>query len=130
VDAMLYAGNHGLELLAPGAREPEPAPELRGRESAAADFIAALDGAALTDAGVSVEDKGPIQALHWRRAHDLPRAREAARDVAARAEAAGLTPRWGRRVLELRPLAKVDKGAATRSLVSSSGAELALFGGD
>ena len=66
VDGIAYAGNHGLELLRPGEGSPRLDPALAGNESATADFLAALDPGSLSAAGLRVEDKGPIQALHWR----------------------------------------------------------------
>jgi trehalose 6-phosphate phosphatase len=39
-------------------------------------------------------------------------------------------PHFGRQVLELRPVAEVHKGVATRRLVEEAGARLALFAGD
>jgi trehalose 6-phosphate phosphatase len=125
-----YAGNHGLEVLDPGAIEPRPDPALDGRERAAAQFVAGLDAAALTDAGLELEDKGPIQAVHWRQAPDPGIARDAAERIATDAQAAGLVPHRGRMVLELRPLATVNKGTATARLVTAAEVTGALFAGD
>ena len=57
----------------------------------------------LREAGLRREDKGPIVALHWRGADDEYAAERLAREIGARAEAAGLALHEGRRVLELRP---------------------------
>jgi len=130
LDTIVYAGNHGLELLEPRAAEPRPAPALGDGGDKARAFIAGLDGAALAADGLRLEDKGPIQAVHWRGAEDTSRARGAAERIAGAGEAVGLTPRWGRQVLELRPAVPVDKGSAVRDLVVEHGVELALFGGD
>ena len=125
-----YAGNHGLELLAPGEQVPRLAHELEGRAEEARRFVAALDPLALDAAGIAVEDKGPIQALHWRRAEDEGLARARAEEVASAAERAGLEPRFGRKVLELRPRVDVDKGTAVRALLAGTPVGLALFAGD
>jgi len=130
LEQLTYAGNHGLELLEPGAGRPVPDPELAGRAAAAADFVAGLDRAGLAEDGLTLEDKGPIQALHWRRAPDRARAESAAQEVGEAAQAAGLIPHGGRLVLELRPLATIDKGVATRRLVTRAGARAAMFAGD
>jgi trehalose 6-phosphate phosphatase len=155
VEGIAYAGNHGLEVLAPGEDEPRLDPALHGRAGDAADFLAALgagteagrgsaagvgrehrepaaaegaggapsvaglDAEALAATGLRVEDKGPIQALHWRGAADEAAAEARAREIAAAAEGAGLHPHWGRKVLELRPLAEVGKDVAVRALLSS-----------
>jgi trehalose-phosphatase len=130
VDGLLYAGNHGLELLKPGAEAPRPSPELAGREDAARSFVAELDPGRLADVGIRLEDKGPIQALHWRTAADEEGAAAHASAIVDAALGAGLVPHWGRKVLEIRPIDGVDKGTAVRGLLAGRAVELALFGGD
>jgi trehalose 6-phosphate phosphatase len=127
---LTYAGNHGLELLLPGEVEPRPDPALGHRAGAAASFAGRLDWRALESVGLQLEDKGPIQAVHWRRAADPEVARERAEALAELAEAEGLVTHFGRMVLELRPTAEIDKGVAVRRLVGESAARRALFGGD
>ena len=82
VDELAYAGNHGLELLMPGASEAilEPAVEEGGR--AVRQFVLELEPDAPGAAGLRLEDKGPIQALHWRGAADEEAAEERARQIA------------------------------------------------
>ena len=130
VEGITYAGNHGLEVLDPGSDQPATVPELAGRAELARELIAGLDAGELAAAGLRLEDKGPIQAIHWRVAPDAERARREAERIAARAEAEGLVPPWGRKVLELRPTSRVDKGSAVRSLLAGAGVDLAAFGGD
>jgi trehalose 6-phosphate phosphatase len=130
VEGLTYAGNHGLELLEPGAEDPELDPLIADRARAAQGFVGDLDSASLSAAGLRLENKGPIQALHWRNAADPDAAERRAREIAAEAEAAGLVAHWGRRVLEIRPTGEVHKGTAVRRLVASAGVEQALFAGD
>jgi trehalose 6-phosphate phosphatase len=130
VDRIAYAGNHGFELLAPGGTEPALDPAVGRRADAARAFAAALDAQELFRAGLTLEDKGPIQAFHWRRAADRDAAAARTRELAAEARQAGLVTRWGRMVLELRPIAGIDKGSATTRLVRDAGVTVALFGGD
>lgn len=130
LDEIAYAGNHGLEILMPGESEPSPDPSLDGRESDAAEFIAGVDLAALDGAGLRVEDKGPIQAVHWRGAADDAGAEATARALAVEAGRAGLEPRWGRKVLELRPVGGGGKDAAVASLLASDGLDRVVFAGD
>jgi trehalose 6-phosphate phosphatase len=118
VEGIAYAGNHGLELLLPGDEEPRLDPSLE-RPDAAESFAAQLDGEALATVGLRLEDKGPIQALHWRGAADEGAAEARARSIADEAARSGLHPHWGRKVLELRPLAEVGKDVAIRTLLSS-----------
>jgi trehalose 6-phosphate phosphatase len=130
VDALTYAGNHGLEVLRPGDPEPRPVAELAGHEDAAAEFVSRLDSDELAGAGLRLEDKGPIQAIHWRAAADQALAAERASEIAELAKREGLYPHFGRLVLEIRPLAEVDKGVAVRALVVGADASRAFYGGD
>jgi trehalose 6-phosphate phosphatase len=130
IDRIVYAGNHGFELLLPGEEEPRPDPALGARAGAAREFAGALDPRELAAADLRLEDKGLIQALHWRGAADGENARAMALSVAAAAQGAGLVPRWGRKVLELRPVAGIDKGSAVTRLVRERELGQAMFGGD
>jgi trehalose-phosphatase len=130
IDELTYAGNHGLELLGPGDVEPRLHPALGRRGAAAAGFVSRLDWHHLASAGLRLEDKGPIQAIHWRGAGDEELAAERAQELGRLVAEEGLVAHFGRKVLEIRPVAEVHKGVATRRLVEESGATLALFGGD
>jgi trehalose-phosphatase len=130
VDGLYYAGNHGLELLLPGDGEPRPDPSVDGREREAAEFLAAVDDGQLDDVGLRSEDKGPIQALHWRGAADEAQAELIARAIAVEAGRAGLEPRWGRKVLELRPVGGGGKDAAVSALLAEDGLDRAVYAGD
>lgn len=130
VETIAYAGNHGLELLLPGEQAPRFDPALQGHEEDAAGFIAALGAGALAGTGLRLEDKGPIQALHWRGAEDEPRAEAHAREIAAAAEPGGLALRWGRKVLELRPPGGGGKDAAVGALLAGAEIAAAAYAGD
>ncbi len=77
-----------------------------------------------------LEDKGPIQALHWRGADDERAAEARAREIAAAAGRAELEPRWGRKVLELRPLGGGGKDSAVAALLAGEEIAAAVFAGD
>jgi trehalose-phosphatase len=130
VQELLYVGNHGLERLEPGADEPATDPSLAGREGLAAEVIASLDHARLAAVGIRIEDKGPIQALHWRGVASVAAAELEAREAAALAQARRLHPHWGRKVLELRPLADVDKGTVIERVLGGRSLRAALYAGD
>jgi trehalose 6-phosphate phosphatase len=130
VDGIAYAGNHGLELLLPGEAEPQIDPSVRDRESEAADFLAEQDGSGFAASGLRVEDKGPIQALHWRGADDERLAEARAREIGAEAGRVGLESRWGRKVLELRPAGGGGKEAAVGAILAEDGVTAAIYGGD
>jgi trehalose 6-phosphate phosphatase len=112
VDGVVYVGVHGLEL----------APEAARWREALRPFAA--------EQWPWLEDKGLTVALHWRQAPDSEAAEQRLRGVAARAEAAGLEARWGRKVLELRPPVAADKGTAVRFLLEERGLQRALYAGD
>lgn len=130
VDEIAYAGNHGLELLMPGEAEPQLDPALAGAERVAANFVSTLDSEELASAGFRLEDKGPIQSLHWRGAEDERAAEARAHEIAAEAGRAELEPRWGRKVLELRPLGGGGKDTAVAALLAGEEITAAVFAGD
>ncbi len=130
LDQLTYAGNHGLELLAPGDVEPSFDAALGHRGSAASEFASRLDWNHLSSVGLRLEDKGPIQAIHWRTAAAPDVAEQRVHAVAELAEREGLHAHFGRMVLELRPVVTVDKGVATNRLVRGAKVRNALFGGD
>jgi trehalose-phosphatase len=130
VDGIAYAGNHGLELLLPGDEEPRLDPSLEGRAGSATEFLDTLDEGGLLELGLRREDKGPIQALHWRGAEDERTAEARAHEIAVDAGRAGLEPHWGRKVLELRPVGGGGKGAAVAALLADDGFTGAAYAGD
>jgi trehalose-phosphatase len=130
VEELLYVGNHGLERLDPGADEAAPDPAVAGRERVARELVDSLDQGRLETVGIRIEDKGAIQALHWRGAPSLAAAQLEAHEAAALAQARGLHPHWGRRVLELRPIADVDKGTAIERALAGLTLRFALYAGD
>jgi trehalose 6-phosphate phosphatase len=130
LDELTYVGNHGLEVLRAGSREAELDSAAAAGARKVRDFVEAQLEDEVEASGLRLEDKGPIQALHWRGAADPDAAEQGARRIADRAELAGLEPRWGRKVLEIRPAARVDKGTAVRRLLEGPAIEIALFAGD
>jgi trehalose 6-phosphate phosphatase len=130
IEEIVYSGNHGLELLTPGAEEPELDAAVADGARRARDFVLDLDAEDVSTAQLRLESKGPIQALHWREAADQQAARDGARHIAVQAEAAGLVPHWGRKVLEIRPVSGIDKGTAVSRLLDEAPVQLGMFGGD
>ena len=112
VEGIRYVGNHGLEL-------DEGAAELASRIAAFRDTVA-----------LPVEDKGLSLSYHYRLAEDEEAARSELQTVADRARAEGLDPRWGRKVLEIRPPVAADKGTAVQALLASVEAHRGLYAGD
>jgi trehalose 6-phosphate phosphatase len=112
VDGVAFVGEHGLELEPKAERWSE----------AIAELVRTVDWPA---------ERKPLSAsFHFRRADDEAAARAYLGKVAARAEAAGLVPRWGRMVLEVRPPVEAHKGTAVRALVERAGVRRGLYAGD
>ena len=130
VEELVYSGNHGFELLRPGATEPDLDSSVAPDARRAREFVLDLAAEDVSAAGLRLESKGPIQALHWRGAVDEGAAEQLAQRIASSAQGAGLAPHWGRKVLEIRPVAGIDKGTAVERLLGERDARIALFGGD
>jgi trehalose 6-phosphate phosphatase len=132
LDGLTFVGNHGAERLDPGADTAELLPGVGDWQprvrSFAVDALEARPGAGA--AGVWIEDKGPIQALHWRDAADEAAAERHVEAIAAAATAAGLALHRGRKVLELRPPLPFDKGRAIERLLGDRRFAAALYAGD
>lgn len=113
VPGLVYVGNHGLELE----------PESEAWQARLRDFLAGEDWPLL-------EDKGVTAALHYRGFADESAARAELETIAERAREAGFVARFGRKVLEIVPPVRGDKGTAIRSLLARAGLERALVAGD
>ncbi len=112
VDGIRYVGSHGLEL-APAATEWSE--RIRS-------FAAGIDW--------PVEDKGLTVSFHYRQAGDEDAALAYLEEVAEQARREGLVPRFGRKVLEIRPPVHADKGTAVRQLLAEAHLRRALYAGD
>lgn len=113
LDQLVYVGEHGLEL------EPE-----------AADWSERLHAFAATIDWEDIERKPLTVTFHYRRAESEAEALAMLEAVAARARHEGLVPRFGRKVLELRPPIGAHKGTAVAHLLGERGLERALYAGD
>jgi trehalose 6-phosphate phosphatase len=129
IGSLVYVGNHGGEVLRPGATEPVMDPESAAWARRIQDFAAAASQEARA-VRVRIEDKAVIAAFHWRGTPDEDAAHSVVRKLAARADAEGLATHWGRKVLEVRPPVRLDKGAGVISLLEDAGLAAALYAGD
>src|SRR5689334_9336700 len=129
--SITYVGNHGAELLRGGATDVELDAEVAKWRPRVREFAEDAWNDGLRRLRVRAEDKDVIRAFHWRGAPDEDAAEEAVREIAGRAEAAGLVTHWGRKVLEIRPPVALDKGRGVRRLVEETAAvETAAYVGD
>jgi trehalose 6-phosphate phosphatase len=113
VDGIRYVGEHGLELH----------PDAEKWSRRLDEFTAAVNWP--TEPG-----KRLTRAFHYRGAEDEEAAVAFLRGVAERALEEGLRPRWGRKVLEIRPPLAADKGTAVKGLLDAAGLQRALYAGD
>jgi trehalose 6-phosphate phosphatase len=130
IGTIAYVGNHGGELLRPGATRAEVDPQLAQWTERVHAFAARAYTAEDQRLRVRHEDKGAIAAFHWRGAPDEALAAEAVREIARRAEAEGLVVHWGRKVLEVRPPVMLGKGLGITALLANTPLHAALYVGD
>jgi trehalose 6-phosphate phosphatase len=129
--SIAYLGSHGSEILRPGSVAPEMDRELQAWTRRVQDFAReAFDDDELRKLRVRMEDKEAIAALHWRGVPDEEGAQAAVARVAEAAEKAGFTTHWGRKVLEIRPPVRIDKGAGIVGLLRDTDLAAALYVGD
>lgn len=129
---LVYVGNHGLEWLDDGTHHVHPAGQAAQAVLAEAlrDIEQRLTAHVSLD-GVILEDKIYSASIHYRLAPDPPAVREvlepAMREVAAEY---GFWVSDGKMVFELRPGETINKGSATRHLLTEHGIRAAVFLGD
>ena len=128
--SIAYLGSHGSEILHPGSIAPEMDRELQAWTRRVQNFAREAYSESLRKQRVRLEDKEAIAALHWRGVPDEDDAEAAVREVAAAAEKAGFQAHWGRKVLEIRPPVRIDKGAGIVSLLRDTDLKAAMYVGD
>ena len=112
VDGVVYVGVHGLEL----------SPEAERWRGPLQEFAASISW--------PVENKGLAVVFHYRGAEDEAAAEAELRKVQASAQALGLDAWFGRKVLEVRPPVRADKGTAVKTLLDERGLRRGLYAGD
>jgi trehalose 6-phosphate phosphatase len=130
IGTISYLGSHGTELLRAGWTESVLDPGIEDWVRRIHEFGREADTSDLRRLRVRLEDKGAIVAFHWRGAPDEDAARAAIDALAAKAEAAGLRTHWGRKVLEVRPPVRMDKGAGILSFLEGADVDVVMYVGD
>jgi trehalose 6-phosphate phosphatase len=125
-----YLGSHGSEVLLPGQPAPTPDSELQAWKLRVQAFSRDSFSDELRRLRVRLEDKEAIAALHWRGVPDEEAAQAAVEAVAAQAEQAGFAAHWGKKVLEIRPPLRIDKGAGIVALLRDKNLSAAMYAGD
>jgi trehalose 6-phosphate phosphatase len=130
IGTISYLGSHGAELLRAGWTESVLEPGLQEWARRVDAFAREVDTSELRRSRVRIEDKGTIVAFHWRGAPDERVAQAAVDELAAKAEADGFTTHRGRKVLEVRPPVRFDKGAGIADFLAGTEIDIALYVGD
>lgn len=127
IEGAAYAGNHGLHVWLDGREEATEA--VQGYVAQARDVLTQIG--TIRYPGVTLEDKGPVLAFHYRNASDESEARRAIMSTIERVGAAGAFGVYeGRKVIELRPPLEINKGTAIVHLAERMGARSAIAIGD
>lgn len=117
IGSIAYVGNHGGELLGPGATSVDVDPALAEWTDRVQRFAASAFTPERMRLRIRLEDKGAIVALHWRGVPDEQAAAEAVQGIAHNAEQEGFAVHWGRKVLEVRPPVSFDKSVGVEHLL-------------
>jgi trehalose 6-phosphate phosphatase len=130
IGAITYVGSHGAEMLGAGWTEAVLDPALESWCPKIDAFRREADTMELQRRRVRIEDKRAIIGFHWRGAPDEQSAREAVDAIAAHASDQGFEVHWGRKVMEVRPPVRIDKGQGIASLLEGRTIGAALYAGD
>ncbi len=129
--SIAYLGSHGSEVLMPGAIAPVLDSELqawtRRVQAFAHDAVRREAAAAAGAAGGQGGDRRPALARRARRGR---RAAPRSRTSPKRPSRPGFVTHWGRKVLEIRPPVRIDKGAGIVSLLGDTDLAAAVYVGD
>jgi trehalose 6-phosphate phosphatase len=130
IGTISYLGSHGTELLRAGWTESVLDPGVEDWVRRIREFGRQADTADLRRRRVRLEDKGAIVAFHWRGAPDEEAARAAIDSLAAKAQEGGLHTHWGRKVLEVRPPIRMDKGVGIIKFLDGTDVDVVMYVGD
>jgi trehalose 6-phosphate phosphatase len=128
--SIAYLGSHGSEVLLPGSTAPELDGELQAWTRRVQTFSRDAFGEELRRLRVRLEDKEAIAAFHGRGVPAEDEAQAAVEAVAKAAEEAGFVAHWGKKVLEIRPPVRIDKGAGIVHLLADRDLTAAMYVGD
>ncbi len=130
IGTIAYIGNHGGELLLPGATRPELDPDLEVWAPRVRAFATTADTPKRQRVRIRSEDKDTIAAFHWRGAPDEDAAAAAAAEIAHEASEQGFAVHWGRKVLEVRPPVELHKGLGIAALLRDQPVAAGVYVGD
>ncbi|HUV72880.1 MAG TPA: trehalose-phosphatase, partial [Anaerolineae bacterium] len=128
IGGVVYLGNHGLEWWQDGTSHIEPSVS---KDLAMIRSILEAAQRALNLPGLAFEDKGAGASIHYRLTEDPVQARDEVLAVLHDlTRGTGVRVVEGRRVVELRPSVRVDKGTALFGLLRRHPVRAAVYAGD
>lgn len=129
LDSLIYAGNHGLEIIRPGDLRASYTNETRSYMGSV-NRVFVLANLQFESSDIAVENKMLSVSLHYRNAMNAQTAREAINDfIRIHCEPNGLQAHYGKMVVDLRPPTG-DKGTALLALASDLLLDRAIVLGD
>jgi len=111
VDALTYAGNHGIELSGPGY---EDVPHMEAWRNDLEQALATAARRLVEISGIVIENKRLSASIHYRRVHSRWYSVVESRIRELQHSVRGLEIRSGKMVWELRPQTERNKGWAVR----------------
>jgi len=118
IDGLIYAGNHGLEIEGPGLKYINP--QALALKPAMKEIKQELNGMLHVFPGSAIEDKGLSLSVHYRllEAEKEQKLKSVIESIVwSFPESNRLKLAEGKKVFEIRPDVKWDKGAAVRMLI-------------
>ena len=130
IGTIAYIGNHGGELLRPGATSPEVDPEVEAWTARVRAFAARAYTGEHQRLRVRSEDKDVDRRVPLARRPRRAGGRGGGGEIAQLAQDEGFAVHWGRKVLEVRPPVVLDKGLGIAKLLRGVPLDAAVYVGD
>ncbi len=145
IPEVLYLGNYGLEILAPGQNEVLLSKAVRPYQTLISSVLDTIhyrllhyrsellecQGESNWQQKLIFENKGATAAIHYRQTINSRQVRQVIMQVAGEvAQRAGLRLSEGRKVIELRPPVEINKGTALFDLVDHYQTNRLIYLGD
>jgi trehalose 6-phosphate phosphatase len=123
-----YVGNHGLEIRGPGIDFVHP--KAKALSTILPPIRSELMNTIGSIEGVFIENKGLSLSIHYRAAKAiyLPRLKQSVKRAVADYDA--LKASYGKKIIEIRPRLRWNKGTAGKWLIKSLGKGLPVYAGD
>lgn len=130
IEGIAYAGNHGLELRRRG--ETKLHPIARKQKETIGRICTALEDALDGISGTAIEDKSVTATVHYRNTPEaqVPSVRETVDAVVSRLGGGRIHRTGGKKIFELRPSVRWNKGMVVSLLAADHEGWLPVYMGD